>query len=161
MTTVSERELEDLKQAARQEMTGWRVHDQHFFDWLGEHMGPANIAYLRAALSSPIGEGVREGDWQPIETAPRDGTQIIAWCRHPHHAYADDEAERARWEGPVIAHWIEHNGGGWTWHGHMGEFLSWQPLPNPPEVRSLASTPTDDPLTPGHMGEGNPGSAPA
>jgi len=72
--------------------------------------------------------------WQPIETAPKDGTQILAWCVHINAKYSKDPIEE-RWECPVIASWIDFNKGGWTWHGMAGTFTKWRPLPKPPESR--------------------------
>lgn len=87
------------------------------------------LAIIAAALRS-------YGQWNfDMEAAPRDGTRIVAWCRHQYWQYAKTDEERAPWEGPVIAHWIDHNGGGWTWYGHSGTFIAWMlapPLPSPP-----------------------------
>lgn len=69
-------------------------------------------------------------EWKPIETAPRDGTRILAWCVHALASATHDEDDGYR--GPVIARWIEHNGGGWCWHGLAGTFTHWMPLPPPP-----------------------------
>lgn len=86
-----------------------------------------------APLSAPDG-------WQPMETAPKDGTWIIARCEHDNAKYCaasgkDPVAEG--WIAAVPAHWIDHNGGGWTWHGLCGVFTGWYPLP------PLASTPSE------------------
>lgn len=84
-------------------------------------------------------DSVREA-WQPIETAPKDGTEILAWCVHPNAEYEGTIAEKSEWQGPVVAHWIDHNGGGWTWHGMLGRFTHWQPLPTPPAALSTDPT---------------------
>jgi hypothetical protein len=71
-------------------------------------------------------------EWRPIETAPKDGTWIVAWCVHP---YASSMTQPDEYVGPVVASWIDHNGGGWTWHGHLGNFTHWMPLPPPPATK--------------------------
>src|SRR6266550_5689571 len=59
-------------------------------------------------------------DWQPIETAPRDGTMILIgrWDRGLATIYSD--------------HWAEDPG---CWCDSSGSFLPthWMPLPHPPE----------------------------
>lgn len=77
--------------------------------------------------ASPAGD-----EWLPIETAPKDETDILAWCVHPNAKYAGTSASRSDWQSPVVTRWIEHNGGGWTWHGLCGQFTHWRPLPAPP-----------------------------
>jgi hypothetical protein len=64
-------------------------------------------------------------DWQPMETAPKDGTPIIAKCEHL-NAQFSDRPVRDGWIAPVRAHWIDHNSGGWTWHGLCGRFTGWR-----------------------------------
>lgn len=74
--------------------------------------------------------------WQDISTAPKDGTVILAWCVHPNARFAGDSKE---WCCPVVAQWISHNGGGWTWHGMVGDFTHWHRLPAPPAKTSISS----------------------
>lgn len=71
-------------------------------------------------------------EWQPIDTSPKDGTRILAWCVHDNAKWAREQ-DRSDWQGPVVASWIEHNGGGWMWHGLAGRFTHWMPLPEPPK----------------------------
>jgi len=73
------------------------------------------------------------GEWRPIETAPRDATWIIAYCVHANAKYVKD-AEAEGWVAPTRAQWIDHNGGGWTWHGMAGRFTHWIPMPEPPPL---------------------------
>jgi len=98
------------------------------------------IEKLRASLHR-----VRETAWQPIETAPRDGTRILIWFVHAHAKYSDDPVAEG-WEAAHEAYWIDHNGGGWTWHGLCGVATYWQLLPAPPAV---ADTNAD---APGNVG---------
>lgn len=58
-------------------------------------------------------------NWQPIETAPKDGTMILV-----HGPY-----------GFLIVHWGNEANSGW--HGEDGEWpeyacTHWMPLPEPP-----------------------------
>lgn len=78
------------------------------------------------------------GEWQPIETAPRDGGYIIVarfkqdelkWVRHSRWMTAEETAEYYR-RGP------DDYEGGWTNGDDAGEhccFVThWMPLPSPP-----------------------------
>jgi hypothetical protein len=70
--------------------------------------------------------------WQPIETAPKDGTTVLLWVRGITH--------------PVVAFWqvggIISEDGFWL-HFLLGQFdfvevkdpTHWMPLPTPPEPR--------------------------
>jgi hypothetical protein len=71
---------------------------------------------LRAALQ-----------WQPIETAPRDGTEVLAWGTL--HEYGEDDGEQPQ---HLVAVWIET---GWysPTLGHW-EPTHWMHLPPPPEL---------------------------
>jgi len=63
-------------------------------------------------------------DWQPIETAPKDGTDILLYRRNWHQS------------APVVAGWFED---GWYAYDHdseqvpeLGGITHWMPLPEPP-----------------------------
>lgn len=60
---------------------------------------------------------LREREWQPIETAPKDGTLVDLW--HPIFGRISD----ACWHRGV---WNTARGDDFT------EFTHWQPLPAPP-----------------------------
>jgi hypothetical protein len=68
--------------------------------------------------------------WQPIESAPRDGTNILVWWPAQMHC-------------PVTAHWNTGKwsdaGIGWKLTGWgmamQTEPTHWMPLPLPPELR--------------------------
>lgn len=63
-----------------------------------------------------------DNGWRPIETAPRDGREIMV--------YDDDIPEFAHWE-PSTAYTA---GGSWRARNGVHVFLPqyWQPLPKPP-----------------------------
>lgn len=76
--------------------------------------------------------------WQPIETAPRNGTRILVW---------------AEGDGPFEMHWNTMGwnwlvsrqlgiweGDGFTWYEADGHGPThWMPLPEPPHHANLAS----------------------
>lgn len=71
-------------------------------------------------------------DWLPMVSAPLDGTKIEILVRHFDYwtalKFEGKEKADARWQGPCRGHWIDHNGGGWTWRGIAGSPVGWRPL---------------------------------
>lgn len=64
-------------------------------------------------------------EWQPIETAPKDGTTILLW---------EGESGTECWVVPVTGSW---DCGEWTLTCHGFSTLApshWMPLPDRPEV---------------------------
>lgn len=55
-------------------------------------------------------------EWQPIETAPKDGTHVLGWCRH----WGRDVHE--------VYYWTGLN----RWQTTM-QPTHWMPLPDPPK----------------------------
>lgn len=73
----------------------------------------------------PSGRGAVTTGWQPIETAPKDGTQIII-------AVAGDEYEPGwAWWSALRRAWFIPN----TSIAYQMEPTHWMPLPPPPEVK--------------------------
>ena len=68
-------------------------------------------------------------NWLPIETAPKDGTDVYLLIRHPNWELAGAH-DRDKWEQAVTGHWID-NRCGWTWDGIYGVAVGWQPTPLP------------------------------
>jgi len=63
--------------------------------------------------------------WRKMESAPKDGTMVELKIVHRFQRYSPEDD---RWTAVVKARWIDHNGGGWTWHGMMGTPHGWLPL---------------------------------
>lgn len=85
---------------------------------------PAYVEYVRADLAA---------SWQPIETAPKDGTWF--WAR------IDEDAISVRWHddfSAFVSAWRQMTfaksyGGGTRNHSpEKREFTHWMPLPAPP-----------------------------
>jgi len=74
-------------------------------------------------------EGEAMSEWQPIETAPKDGTRVILWLK--------DECF------PALAAWImfcpDDEEPGWyvfemgQYGDDFNEITHWMPLPEPPK----------------------------
>ena len=85
---------------------------------------------LAAALA------VAENGWQPIETAPKDGTDILI-CR-----VGETEIEITQWCSYKNSHFVELSNGDFRkvndeptefWNGNGHRATHWHPLPSPPE----------------------------
>lgn len=79
-------------------------------------------------------EGTIMSEWQPIETAPKDGTPILGWCDHEADPYWIEEGKTLTLygghtegfshveNGPNVIEW----GGGWddrTWEDQIGGYM--------------------------------------
>jgi len=74
-----------------------------------------------------------QADWRSIETALHDGTEIMLHILHPNLQF--DQENPGRWEQDCVGHWIDHNGGGWTWKGMFGHASCWRPLAADDQLR--------------------------
>jgi hypothetical protein len=110
-----------------------------------------DIVALINALTLPTGDAVDE-QWQPIETAPKDGTRILLWtstritesdiqyvetiCEGEHL----DCAQIGQWDWPCNAPMRQHQG---EWSKQIiGEPTHWQPLPAPPLAAAIRKEPS-------------------
>lgn len=122
-------DIQDGEQAHADRATLLRRDAQHLDE----------IARLSAELSE---ERARRVEWQPIETAPKDGTQILACQQFSEHLTAQgyvpdfsivkwDDREKdfvAMADGYMS---IKSQGDTWTIY-HEPYVTHWQPLPTPP-----------------------------
>jgi len=58
-------------------------------------------------------------EWQPIETAPTDGTPVDLWHRDGFR---------------ITEVWWDSEDECWTHYGSDSNFSHWMPLPEPPEA---------------------------
>lgn len=127
------------------DVTGFRGTPEQLINALSEMVRrePRQMqgAILRAALSALTAANARADAWQPIETAPKDGTRLDLWCRRSCNPPVEFERrtsvywcrthQRFRTEGEF--HYVEE-----TFNPRPGErYLiptHWRPLPAPPAL---------------------------
>jgi len=71
-------------------------------------------------------------DWQPIETAPKDGTEVLLWgpyCGCPATAQWTGKAWAAYWDGWRVVEYMSDFG---TDYREFDMPTHWMPLPEPP-----------------------------
>lgn len=80
-------------------------------------------------------------EWKPIETAPKDGTTILAWGRYSDMPFTVRWKEKD-WQ-PVWDGWpvIQSAGDSWTEYHSADPISHWMPLPAPPEPSVWADQP--------------------
>ncbi len=66
--------------------------------------------------------------WQPIGTAPADGTIVLVWCDKGEFGY--------HLAGYYDGSWIEHSGAYKLTEEYTGLPVRWSPLPRAPELRA-------------------------
>ena len=114
-------------------------------------MEPENAGGLGVAVQRIVGrvqhdcEACRNAGWQPIETAPKDGSYILL-------GYADSHSEEGRWVGEASRnHWGEIG-----WFASDADVLCdrptrpdyWQPMPTPPALAPATKESTAGELGP-------------
>lgn len=99
-----------------------------------EICGDTKCLECRARVSRAIAAYER-AMWRPIEECPeewKDGRQVLVEFVHANAQYSDDPIKDG-WIAVHEACWVDHNGGGWTWHGLCGVTRRVRPLPSAPE----------------------------
>ena len=105
---------------------------REFEEWARDKMIPEMaMKYAQAAW-----QAARERQWMPIESAPKDGTQILSF---------------AEWEGITVCSWLEcseiweeKNKYGWVKYYDTNQMsyevfqpTHWMPLHNPPTSEKI------------------------
>jgi hypothetical protein len=101
--------------------------------WVGEKIESELRTYMRGVahglrMAQKVVEGASVNNWRPIETAPKDGSDIIlCWqdgIAAPRFAVGHNLGAGRRWQ--TTHEWL-HNKESWPTH--------WTPLPAPPESK--------------------------
>lgn len=82
---------------------------------------------LRMALLMAMTPALEADGWRSLDIAPHDGTEVELRLVHAYAPYCKDAVAEG-YIAVVKAKWIDHNGGGWTWHGLCGRPAQWRPL---------------------------------
>jgi hypothetical protein len=96
--------------------------------------GPGTNAPLLDELAAAL-EAAREDGWQPIETAPRDGTRILAMIRWSWSDGTDGEAQDVIYWHARAQFWV--CGTPMNYVQVLDEGVApthWRPLPAPPAI---------------------------
>lgn len=102
--------------------------------------GTSSINYVECLLAeiadlTAAPEAAREDAWQPIETAPRDGTTVVVYFKG--HGAMTVTWEDPYGDDPEAAVWCvtDHKHGPYPVRGyHTGDDTHWHPLPAPPAI---------------------------
>ena len=78
-------------------------------------------------LEAQLQECRKEMEWRSLDTAPRNGKQILLLIWHQNYYSAQPE-HKCNWEEIVEGSWANFNGGGWTWRGMSGTPQAWKPI---------------------------------
>src|SRR5690606_4479990 len=90
------------------------------------------VEQLTAAL-----EAAREGGWQPIETAPKDGTRVLLWFGWHDLPVVGDFRYGRWWSVHSLGGNLSHtNGMDWEEEEEVMKPAYWRPLPPPPDLES-------------------------
>ena len=81
-------------------------------------------------------------EWQPIETAPKDGTRLLFWdgvCHKVGHwrdeSYKEERFVKEKTNGDRIYKWFTVDLGHWDIDDYEINPTHWMPLPTPPSRR--------------------------
>lgn len=85
----------------------------------------------RAAIAQQANQATAVGaepDWQAMLYAPRDGSKIELLVEHREYWIALKAGRADGYRQACEGHWVDFNGGGWSWMGTAGQPIGWRPL---------------------------------
>lgn len=92
-------------------------------DW-GVTLSPH--ATKRLGFYCSLTGSLRAEGWEPIDTAPKDGSLVDLRIVHINAAYTDRAKEQG-WIATCPGQWTETPKPGWTWQGLGGRVVQWRP----------------------------------
>jgi hypothetical protein len=84
--------------------------------------------YALTALSQERADAQR---WSAMVYAPLDGSEVELMIRHRNYwlwLKSEKKIKGESWEQVVRGQWLDHNGGGWSWHGMAGTPIGWRAI---------------------------------
>lgn len=103
-------------------------------DWMaGLYDDSADIikAFAKYRHTAQIAAAKAAREWQPIETAPRDGTPFLATT-----LVVNSQTGEQWWEPNVI--WATDDNGDWDRGWGFDSYTHWQPISEPYAIRALS-----------------------
>ena len=83
-------------------------------------------------------------DWQPIETAPKDGTEVLLFGEFDNMAVAEWDHGDEAWVFAVTDVEIPGAPKGTMFCSYFRDPTHWMPLPVPPDVEKWLKTDSED-----------------
>lgn len=140
MKTLTSDEIRELKKAAEQYADSPESQQHHAY-WSDAY----ETQLAKLAYAAGVAAALQSSGWQPIETAPRDGTRVLLY------APTNDDFEPAQidfgtWFVPCEARYVQIDGtntyrmetkqGPGFWDSVLAPYPThWRPLPPPPEAK--------------------------
>jgi hypothetical protein len=113
---------------------------QHGFSGYGEQNGfyQIPVAAFHDRLNRLCNQ-LRDMEWKPIETAPKDGTKVLLWCRDAGCETAEWIVEKHEWwekTSDTTQELRKEDGGYWSSENGW-DATHWMPAPTAPNTERM------------------------
>ena len=99
-------------------------------------VGAADSKHVRSAIESLV-KDAKARDWQPIDTAPKDGTAVLVYPG----TWSDRSASIAKWKSEKPRpYWSRDDDLGRVTLSRERQTTHWMPLPPPPQDKDKRAT---------------------